>query len=194
MCLLEWMDRGSPAASSCFKPEPCFAKMCSGDIFSSDNPLVSRYSFSPTGGKSLNPPCVYRPTCPSSLRPSSGSSPSCANAILSSSGKSARSFARRDPDFRQGYTTLATLLQRLAKKGYVAQESTGSTPHLFGRASPSTPPFGVTSDVSSTTSSQASPLSPGGFWRWSWTGSAVALRPQSASRPLTHTGFTWKRG
>lgn len=39
--------------------------------------------------------------------------------------------ARRDPDFRQGYTTLATLLQRLVKKGYVVQESSGSAPYLF---------------------------------------------------------------
>lgn len=39
--------------------------------------------------------------------------------------------ARRDPDFQQGYTTLATLLQRLIRKGYVVQEDLGPAPHLF---------------------------------------------------------------
>ena len=39
--------------------------------------------------------------------------------------------ARRDPGFHQAYTTLATVLHRLTKKGYVAQEAEGSSAYLF---------------------------------------------------------------
>ena len=39
--------------------------------------------------------------------------------------------SRRDPEIRQGYTTLATLLQRLIRKGYVVQDGAGPAPHLF---------------------------------------------------------------
>ncbi len=35
--------------------------------------------------------------------------------------------AHRYPDFRQGYSTLATILQRLISKGYVSQGEPGST-------------------------------------------------------------------
>lgn len=39
--------------------------------------------------------------------------------------------ACRDPGFHQAYTTLATVLHRLTKKGYVSQEGEGSSAYLF---------------------------------------------------------------